>query len=113
MNKFCLVSVSGDMSKNGMSDKNTVYIFRKEDKKYIDDFLKAQLNFHLHCYSDHLGKDSKPYKKLNKAFRKLLDIGFFTSKFDFRTEWYLSELSEIKEGSEYKPFVMGDNYESN
>tara|TARA_R110002020_G_scaffold138162_5_gene307958 strand:- start:144 stop:488 length:345 start_codon:yes stop_codon:yes gene_type:complete len=113
MNKFCLVSVSGDMSKNGMGYKNTVYLFRKEDKKYIDDFLKAQLDYHLHCYSDHLGNDIRPYKNLNKAFKKLKDIGFFTSKYDFRTQWDLSELSEIQEGREYKPFVMGDNYENN
>ncbi len=47
MTKFCLVATSGDMSKHGMGDKNTVYVFKNKHKKYVDRFLKAQLEYHL------------------------------------------------------------------
>ena len=111
MSKFCLVSTSGDMSKYGIGDKNTVYVFKSEHKKYVDRFLKAQLEYHLQCYSEQSGKDLKYYFNFNKSFNILKDIGVFTCKYDARTTWDLAELSEVKEGREYKPFIMGDNYE--
>ena len=111
MTKFCLVATSGDMSKHGMGDKNTVYVFKNKHKKYVDRFLKAQLEYHLQCYSLQSGRELKYYLNFNKSFNVLKDIGIFTSKYDARTSWDLSELSEVIEGREYKPILIGDNYE--
>tara|TARA_R110001592_G_scaffold140907_1_gene362050 strand:+ start:1335 stop:1667 length:333 start_codon:yes stop_codon:yes gene_type:complete len=110
MNRYCLVSTSGDMSKYGISDHNTVYIFNPDHRVYIDKFLKAQLEYHLHCYSNNL-ETYKPYKKFINAFQKLKDLGFFTSKYDARTQWELQELHDLKDIQDLQPTMIGDNYD--
>ena len=74
--QLCLVSTSGDMSKNGMGDKNTIYPFTRDKLTQIRDFLTCQLEWDLatHMYPYDLG-NSYCQKKLQKymdSFQELI-----------------------------------------
>ena len=60
--KLCLVSTGGDMSKRGMGDKNTVYLFNRNHKKsfYLDGKIKLQ------------GISAGNYYKNKSAIKKLI-----------------------------------------
>ena len=103
--KLCLVSTGGDMSKRGMGDKNTVYVFNRKYKKSVDAFLKAQQNFNLYSYNKNFpnSKNKYIYTKYLKTFLKLEDLNIFKSKYDFRTGWEISFFNK-DELKEYEPY---------
>ena len=115
IDQLCLVSTSGDMSSRGMGTKNTIYLFPNEYKKQVDNFLKAQLNFHLHTYNENwlkgnYKKTSKiPYKRYSESYHVLKDLNVFTCKYDFRTSWDLSLFDE-GELQQYEPYRVEDNF---
>ena len=115
IDQLCLVATSGDMSSRGMGTKNTIYLFPSEYKKQVDNFLKAQLNFHLHTYNENwlkgnYKKTSKiPYKRYSESYHVLKDLNVFTCKYDFRTSWDLSLFDE-GELQEYEPYRVEDNF---
>tara|TARA_R110002012_G_scaffold293439_1_gene489129 strand:+ start:262 stop:624 length:363 start_codon:yes stop_codon:yes gene_type:complete len=110
--QLCLVSTDGDMSYRGMGTKNSVYLFPYKFKKQVDDFLKAQLNFHIYTYDKIWLKKffnvKTPYKKYHKTFLKLKDLKIFNCKYDFRTSWDMS-IYDIDELDMYKPFKIQKN----
>ena len=103
--KLCLVSTGGDMSKRGMGDKNTVYVFNRKYKKSVDAFLKAQQNFNLYSYNKNFpnSKNKYIYTKYSKTFLRLKDLDIFKSKYDFRTGWEISFFNK-DELKEYEPY---------
>tara|TARA_B110000046_G_C12606390_1_gene239003 strand:+ start:74 stop:463 length:390 start_codon:yes stop_codon:yes gene_type:complete len=108
--KLCLVAYSGDKSAGAMGDKNTVYLFDNKHKKYVDDFLKAQLNFDLYALDKDFPNGSKKfYKKYLSTFHKLQDLGIFIDKWDFRTHWSMEIYDELKELKMFKPYKLEPN----
>jgi len=109
--QLCLIAISGDKSAGAMGDKNTVYLFDNKHKKYVDDFLKAQLNWQLHSLSKDFPnrKIRKPYRNYLKTFHKLQDLGILVDKWDFRSSWNLEVYDELKDQSIYKPYQIEKN----
>ena len=106
--QLCLVSTSGDMAKNGMGNKNTVYLFDRKHRKSVDAFLKAQFKYILFVLNiKWLEKKSvkKHLKHYINTFKKLKEIEIFKSKYDFRTAWDISIFDE-DELSIYKPYKI-------
>jgi len=96
---FCLVAVNGDMSNNGMSDTASVVIFNHEYREIVTKFLIAQakrnainmFNVDL-ILSGTLSEDQRKELDATKEeyyslFQELKNIGFFSSKYDARTDW--------------------------
>ena len=108
--KLCLVAYSGDKSAGAMGDKNTVYLFDNKHKKYVDDFLKAQLNFDLYTLEkDFPNGDNNFYQKKLDTFHKLQDLGIFIDKWDFRTHWSMEVYDELKELKIFQPYKLEPN----
>jgi hypothetical protein len=89
MSDLQLIAISGDMSKGGLSDTNTIINIDYENKKEVDTFLKNQNHFHNKAYDKSFPNKSsnKAYDKYVKSFLRLKELGIFTSKYDFRTTW--------------------------
>lgn len=109
----CLVPTSGDMSKNGMGDKNTIYLFKEEHLADVNEFLRCQLEFNLatFMYPLDLGNkycQSKVWKYFD-AFDKLLKLKVFTCKYDLRTQWNMEMYDEETIIQEYGPSKVDDN----
>ena len=96
---FCLVAVSGDMSSKGMSDTSSVIVFNSEYREIVTKFLIAQakrnainmFNVDL-ILSGTLSEDQRKELDATKEeyyslFQELKNIGFFSSKYDARTDW--------------------------
>ena len=86
--QLCLVSTSGDMAKNGMGNKNTVYLFNRKHRKSVDAFLKAQFKYSLFTLNiKWLEKKSvkKHLKHYLNTFRKLKDSDNFTTPISMLT----------------------------
>ena len=108
--KLCLVAYDGDKSAGAMGDKNTVYVFDYKHKKYVDDFLKAQLNFDLYALKKDFPNGSKKfYQKKLDAFHLLKDLGIFIDKWDFRTHWSMQIYEELKDLKRFKPYKLEPN----
>lgn len=105
--ELCLVATSGDLSKNGMGDTNTVIPFDRKYKKSVDAFLKASVAYDVHTYNKNFFSNKKRnvYKKYLNTFRKLKDLGIFNSKYDFRTSWDMSFLDK-DELQRYEPWKI-------
>ena len=109
----CLVATSGDMSKNGMGDTNTIYLFKEEHLVDVNEFLRCQLEFNLatFMYPNDLGNkycQSKLIRHSN-AFCRLLKSKVFTCKYDFRTQWNMEMYDEETIIQEYGPSKVNDN----
>jgi len=89
MSDLQLIAISGDMSKGGLSDTNTIINIDYENKKLVDTFLKHQNHFHNKAYDKSFPNksSSKAYEKYVKSFLILKELGIFASKYDFRTIW--------------------------
>ena len=89
-----LISTGGDMHTGGLSDKPTIIGINYKHKRSVDAFLKHQNNFNNIALDKSFPnkRSKKAYKKYLKSFLKLMDIGIFDCKWDFRTTW------EYKEG---------------
>jgi hypothetical protein len=96
---FCLVAVNGDMSSSGMSDTASVIVFNSEYREIVTKFLIAQakrnavnmFNVDL-ILSGTLSEDQRKELDTTKEeyyslFQELKNIGFFSSKYDARTDW--------------------------
>ena len=109
--KLCLVAVEGDKSAGALGDTNTVYLFDNKNKKYVDEFLKAQLNFELYSLDkDFPNKNKKHiYKKCLTTFHKLQELGILIDKWDFRTRWDIAVYDELADTKRYKPYKLEPN----
>tara|TARA_Y100000296_G_scaffold8768_1_gene10314 strand:+ start:169 stop:531 length:363 start_codon:yes stop_codon:yes gene_type:complete len=109
---LCLIATSGDMSKRGMGNTNSIYLFDNKHKKLVDDFLKAQLNYELNTLEEDFPTkqtdNKKYYDKYADAFYKLQDKNIFTCKYDFRSHWIISvyDKDELKM---YEPYQVEKN----
>jgi len=113
---FCLVAVNGDMSNNGMSDTASVVIFNHEYREIVTKFLIAQakrnavnmFNVDL-ILSGTLSEEQRKELDATKEeyyslFQELKNIGFFSSKYDARTDWEVTlyECDELESYGKYK-----------
>lgn len=113
---FCLVAVSGDMSSKGMSDTSSVIVFNSEYRDLVIKFLIAQAKrnavnmFNVDLIltgglTDEQRIESEAVKaEYYNLFQELKNIGFFSSKYDARTEWELTifEDDELDQYGKYK-----------
>jgi len=113
---FCLVAVSGDMSSKGMSDTSSVIVFNSEYRDLVTKFLIAQAKrnavnmFNVDLIltgglTDEQRNESETVKaEYYNLFQQLKNIGFFSSKYDARTEWELTifEDDELDQYGKYK-----------
>lgn len=113
---FCLVAVSGDMSSKGMSDTSSVIVFNNEYRDLVTKFLIAQAKrnavnmFNVDLIltgglTDEQRIESEAVKtEYYNLFQELKNIGFFSSKYDARTEWELTifEDDELDQYGKYK-----------
>lgn len=107
---YCLVSTSGDMSKRGIGNKNTVILFDKKHRKIVSDYLRAELEWKLYSYFEweKIGNKNQNkiyYNNLSKSFEKLRDAKIFNHKYDFRTSWDLALWGEL---DRYEPYQVSD-----
>ena len=111
MNKFCLVSTTGDLASDGMSDKNTVIPFNDKYFPVVKEFLIKQEIWHisgLELYYDpemklqHIKDDFSEYEK---AWYRLHEAGIFSHKYEARTEWRLVLNTEY-ELDFHKPYII-------
>ena len=108
--RLCLVATSGDMSKNGMGNKNTVVPFDSAYLKDVKKFLKDQLELDLHSMNDNFESEenAKKFKKIygevRESFNILVDLGIMEDKYDFRSNWELSfnDHDELKSFGKYQ-----------
>ncbi len=108
--QLCLVACSGDKAAGGLCDKNTVYLFNNKHKKYVDDFLKAELDFRLYSLDhDFPNGNEKFYNKCSSTFRKLCNLGIFVDKWDFRTQWSMEIYTELPDLKMFKPYEVVNN----
>ena len=84
-----LISTGGDMHTGGLSDKPTEIKIDYKHKRSVDDFLKHQNAFNNIAFDKSFPNKSskKAYKKYLNSFLKLMKIGIFDCKWDFRTSW--------------------------
>ena len=84
-----LISTGGDMHTGGLSDKPTEIKIDYKHKLSIDAFLKHQNAFNNIAFDKSFPNKSskKAYKKYLNSFLKLMKIGIFDCKWDFRTSW--------------------------
>lgn len=113
---FCLVAVSGDMSSKGMSDTSSAIVFNSEYRDLVTKFLIAQAKrnavnmFNVDLIltgglTDEQRIESEAVKaEYYNLFQELKNIGFFSSKYDARTEWELTifEDDELDQYGKYK-----------
>jgi len=113
---FCLIAVSGDMSSKGMSDTSSVIVFNSEYRDLVTKFLIAQAKrnavnmFNVDLIltgglTDEQRIESEAVKaEYYNLFQELKNIGFFSSKYDARTEWELTifEDDELDQYGKYK-----------
>jgi|14BtaG_2_1085337.scaffolds.fasta_scaffold50549_2 hypothetical protein len=113
---FCLIAVNGDMSNKGMSDTASVVIFNNEYREIVTKFLIAQakrnavnmFNVDL-ILSGNLSEDQRKELDATKEeyyglFQELKNIGFFSSKYDARTDWEVTmyEDEELESYGKYQ-----------
>jgi len=113
---FCLVAVNGDMSSKGMSDTASVIVFNSEYREIVTKFLIAQAKRNavymfnmalplsgtlLENQRVELDATKEEYYDL---FQELKNIGFFSSKYDARTDWEVTiyEDEELESYGKYK-----------
>ena len=84
-----LISTGGDMHTGGLSDKPTEIKIDYKHKSSVDAFLKHQNAFNNIAFDKSFPNKSskKAYKKYLNSFLKLMKIGIFDCKWDFRTSW--------------------------
>ena len=84
-----LISTGGDMHTGGLSDKPTEIKIDYKHKRSVDAFLKHQNEFNNIAFDKSFPNKSskKAYKKYLNSFLKLMNIGIFDCKWDFRTSW--------------------------
>jgi|TARA_Y100001937_G_scaffold114486_1_gene164277 hypothetical protein len=84
-----LISTGGDMHTGGLSDKPTEIKIDYKHKRSVDAFLKHQNAFNNIAFDKSFPNKSskKAYKKYLNSFLKLMNIGIFDCKWDFRTSW--------------------------
>ena len=84
-----LISTGGDMHTGGLSDKPTEKKIDYKHKRSVDAFLKHQNAFNNIAFDKSFPNKSskKAYKKYLNSFLKLMNIGIFNCKWDFRTSW--------------------------
>jgi hypothetical protein len=84
-----LISTGGDMHTGGLSDKPTEIKIDYKHKRSVDAFLKHQNAFINIAFDKSFPNKSskKAYKKYLNSFLKLMNIGIFDCKWDFRTSW--------------------------
>ena len=84
-----LISTGGDMHTGGLSDKPTEIKINYKHKRSVDAFLKHQNAFNNIAFDKSFPNKSskKAYKKYLNSFLKLMKIGIFDCKWDFRTSW--------------------------
>ena len=96
--QLCLVAVSGDMSKNGMGNKNSVYLFHREHLPRVINYLKCYNDFQYSTYLSNMDLTSddcqKAVWKHYNSFDELKNLKIFQHKYDFRTEWTLTHYDE-------------------
>ena len=82
-----LISTGGDMHTGGLSDKPTEIKIDYKHKRSVDAFLKHQNAFNNIAFDKSFPNKSskKAYKKYLNSFLKLMKIGIFDCKWDFRT----------------------------
>ena len=108
MNKYCLVSVSGDLASGGMSDKNTVIPFDDKHFSVVKEFLIKQEIWHISGLEMFYGNSKHIYEDLKKyqiAVQDLHKAGIFTHKYESRTEWRLV-LNNEYELEFHKPYTI-------
>lgn len=117
---FCLVAVSGDMSNKGMGDTASVVIFNHEYREIVTKFLIAQakrnavnmFNVDL-ILSGTLSEDQRKELDATKEeyyglFQELKNIGFFSSKYDARTDWEVTMYEDEELESYGKCKIVAD-----
>ena len=84
-----LISTGGDMHTGGLSDKPTEIKIDYKHKRSVDAFLKHQNAFNNIAFDKSFPNKSskKADKKYLNSFLKLMKIGIFDCKWDFRTSW--------------------------
>ena len=84
-----LISTGGDMHTGGLSDKPTEIKIDYKHKRSVDAFLKHKNAFNNIAFDKSFPNKSskKAYKKYLNSFLKLMKIGIFDCKWDFRTSW--------------------------
>ena len=117
---FCLVAVNGDMSSSGMSDTASVIVFNSEYREIVTKFLIAQakrnavnmFNVDL-ILSGTLSEDQRKELDATKEeyyglFQELKNIGFFSSKYDARTDWEVTMYEDAELESYGKYQIVAD-----
>ena len=108
--QLCLVAVSGDMSKNGMGDKNSIYLFHREHLPRVINYLKCYNDFQYSTYLSNMDLTSddcqKAVWKHYNSFDELKNLNIFQHKYDFRTEWTLTHYDEEMINQEYGPSIV-------
>tara|TARA_R100001198_G_C5108707_1_gene137324 strand:+ start:252 stop:536 length:285 start_codon:yes stop_codon:yes gene_type:complete len=84
-----LISTSGDMHTGGLCNEPTIIEINYKHKRSVDAFLKHQNDFNNIALDKSFPnkRSKKAYKKYLKSFKKLMDIGIFDCKWEFRTGW--------------------------
>lgn len=97
MDKLCLVSTSGDMSRYGMSSINKVIPIDWKDRHRVARFLDAQNKRRLglmFCSDYGSSVVQNRSKKFWNLFHELKDSGVFSCKWDARTNWVMEYYHE-------------------
>tara|TARA_R110001632_G_scaffold168616_1_gene287437 strand:+ start:135 stop:518 length:384 start_codon:yes stop_codon:yes gene_type:complete len=107
----CLLAISGDCSKYGMSNKSTFIPVNTNKPTYnlIKKFLRNQTEKSLFLYGSNAFKtpiqkqtayERQRFNKLVEAHlrlgKELMDAGVFKHKYHVRTKWILEELENGK-----------------
>ncbi len=108
MIKLCLASVSGDMSKHGMSPVNKVIPIDWKDRHKVARFLDAQNKRNIgHMICSDFGSSvvQKRRKKFWNLFYDLKHSGIFSCKWDARTVWSMEYYYE-DDLQDYEPWEV-------
>jgi hypothetical protein len=108
MVKLCLASVSGDMSRFGMSSTNKIIPIDWKDRyrvaKFLDAQNKLQISF-MFCSDYGSSFVQNRSKKFWNLFHELKDSGVFSCKWDARTVWSMEYFYE-DELQNYEPWEV-------
>ena len=110
--ELCLVSTSGDCSKNGIGNTNEVIPFDDKYKGIVKDFLTAQLEWHVENYYDPFAYTRKEHiaalENLWDHQTRLTNANIFRHKYHYRTQWDLT-FNDPGELQQYEPHKIDDD----
>jgi hypothetical protein len=106
-----LVPIEGDMSKNGISSYNSVIPFDATFLPVVSEYLKASLEYDLHCKMLATQKDiddtfidmgQQLYIDVCAWDKVLVDLGIFLHKYHTRTTWTVVYKEQVEDYGDFK-----------